>query len=329
MEPILLLTIFVSFFCTFLALPFWIKKAKQIGLLWEDMNKYRSEKNIAGSGGIIVVLGAVIGILLYVAIRVFYFHSTDGILISTFAIISSLLLVAGIGLIDDLFGWKKGGLSIRSRVILIFFAAVPLMAINAGQSNILGIEFGLFFPLLIIPIGILGATVTFNMLEGFNGLGAGQGIIILSALAIVTYLTGSSWLSVVALCMVAALFAFYIFNVHPAKVFPGDVLTYSIGLLIAAIAIVGDIEKIALFFFIPYILEAGFKIRGRVRGIHNFGMPREDNSLELRYKKIYSLTHLSLFILKKFKKRVYEKEVVFLLHLFQLIIILIGFLIFM
>lgn len=332
MEPILLLTIFMSFFCTFFTMPFWIKKAKQIGLVWEDMNKPKREKNVAGSGGIIPVLGAIIGILLYIAIQVFYFKTGDGNLIGMFAIISSLLLVAGIGLIDDLFGWVKGGMSVRSRIILVLFAAVPLMVINAGESNILGIEFGLLFPLVIIPLGILGATTTFNMIEGFNGLGAGQGILILGALSYVTYLTGNPWLSVVCLCMVAALLAFYFFNVNPAKAFPGDVLTLSVGLLIAAVAILGNIEKIALFFFIPYLLEVIFKLRG-IMGFkkiaYNFGVPNEDGSLELRYRKIYSLTHLSLFVLKKFKKKVYENEVVWLIHLFQIVIILTGFLLFL
>jgi len=328
MEPLLLITIFISFFCTFLVIPFWIKKARGLGLTWPDMNKFRGEKNVAGSGGIIPVIGATIGIFLYVAIQTFVFKVSDGIQVYIFAIISSLLLVAGIGLIDDLFGWIKGGMSIRSRIVLVLFAAVPLMVLNAGQSNILGIEFGILYPLLIVPLGILGATTTFNMIAGFNGLESSQGIIILSGLAIVTYLTGNAWLSVIALCMVASLFAFYIFNMNPARVFPGDVLTFSVGLLIASIAVLGNIEKIALFFFIPYIIEAVLKIRGKInlggKFPHNFGVPNEDGSLELRYTKIYSLTHLSLKVLKKVKKRVYENDVVWLINGFQLIIVLVG-----
>lgn len=109
MEPLIVMTVFLSFFCTYLTLPFWIKKAKQIGLLWEDMNKPRREKNVAGSGGIIVVIGAIIGIFMYIAIQTFYFKSSDGISIQLFAMTSTILLVAGVGLIDDLFGWKKGG----------------------------------------------------------------------------------------------------------------------------------------------------------------------------------------------------------------------------
>lgn len=334
MEPLLLITIFISFFCTFLITPFWIRKAKSLGLIWLDMNKFGGEKNVAGSGGIIPVIGAVIGFLLYVAIQTFVFDISDGTQTSIFVITSSLLLVAGIGLIDDLFGWVKGGMSVKSRIALILFAAVPLMVINAGQSNILGIELGIFYPLLIIPLGVLGATTTFNMVAGFNGLESSQGIIILSGLAVITYLTGNAWLSIIALCMVAALFAFYIFNTNPAKVFPGDVLTYSVGFLIAAIAILGNIEKIALFFFIPYIIEAVLKIRGKIKlkngkFPHNFGVPNEDGSLELRYDKLYSITHLSLLLLKKIKPsgKAYESEVVWLINGFQILIIIAGFLI--
>jgi UDP-N-acetylglucosamine--dolichyl-phosphate N-acetylglucosaminephosphotransferase len=156
-----------------------------------------------------------------------------------------------------------------------------------------------------------------------------QGIIILSALAIVTYITGSSWLAVVALCIVASLLAFYIFNANPAKVFPGDVLTYAIGASIAVIAILGDSEKIALFFFIPYFLEMILKLRGKLKK-QSFGKPNKDGSLEMPYNKIYGLEHLAIFILKRVKpsKKVYETDVVYLINGFQIVIILLGFALF-
>lgn len=330
MEPLILVIIFISFFCTYLILPFWIRKAKQIGLVWEDMNKPdRGEKNVAGSGGIVFVMGAMIGIFLYIAIQTFYFKSPNGISLKLFAMLSTIFLVAGIGFIDDLFGWKKGGLSIRSRIILVLFSAVPLVVINAGESTVMGINLGLWYPLLIVPIGILGATTIFNFLAGFNGLEASQGMILLTALSIVTYLTGNSWLSVIALCLVASLFAFYIFNINPAKVFPGDVLTYVVGASVAIIAILGNIEKIAVFFFIPYLIEMVLKLRGKLKK-QSFGKPNPDGSLELPYDKIYGLEHLAIFILKKIKpsKKVYENDVVWSINLFQIVIILLGFILF-
>ncbi len=329
MEPFIIITVFISFFCTFLAMPFWIKKAKQIGLLWEDMNKPNKEKNVAGSGGIVVVVGAIIGIFMYIAIQTFYFESLDGIAIKILAMTTSLLLVAGIGLIDDLFGWKKGGLSKRSRIFLVLFAAIPLMVINAGESSMMGIEFGILFPLLVVPLGIVGATTTFNFLAGFNGLEARQGILLLGAMSLVTYLTGNAWLSVIGLCLVASLVAFYIFNANPAKIFPGDALTYAVGAAIACMAVLGNAEKIAIFFFIPYILETILKLRGRLNK-QSFGKPNSDGSLELPYDKIYGLEHLAIYVLKKIKpsKKVYENDVVNLINLFQIIIIALGFVLF-
>jgi UDP-N-acetylglucosamine--dolichyl-phosphate N-acetylglucosaminephosphotransferase len=329
MEPLILFTIFVSFFCTYLIVPFWIRKAKQIGLVWEDMNKPKREKSVAGSGGITVVIGAIIGILLYIAIQTFYFKSSDGVSIQIFAMISTLLLIAIVGLIDDLFGWKKGGLSKRSRIILILLSAIPLMVINAGDSTMMGINLGILYPLLIIPIGVLGATTTFNFLAGFNGLETTQGIIILLGMSILTYITGNPWLSVVALCLVASLIAFYIFNANPAKVFPGDILTYVIGASIAAIAILGNVEKIAIFFFIPYLFETLLKLRGGLKK-QSFGKPKEDGTIEMPYDKIYGLEHLSIYLLKKIKpsKKVYENDVVYLINFFQIFIIILGFILF-
>lgn len=325
-NPWLFGTVLVSFLVTLALMPFWIKKAKEIGLVWEDMNKFDRRKR-AGSGGIVFVLGTVIGILFYIAVQTFVFGGGGGTTISIFAILSSLILVACVGLIDDLFGWKKGGMSMRSRLILVLFAAIPLMVINAGSSFVLGIPLGILYPLIIIPIGFVGATTTFNFLEGYNGLGARQGILILAGLAAVTYLTGNSWLSLVALIMIASLIAFYFFNRYPLKVFPGDSMTYAVGAMIAAIAIIGNAEIIAVLFFIPYIIETILKVRGGVKNIHNFGIPNEDNSLEMPYKKAYSLTHLSIRILKKIKPshKVYEKDVVNLINAFQVVVIVLAF----
>ncbi len=330
MEPLLLIIIFVSFFCTFLTMPFWIKKAKQIKLIWKDMNKPGQPKNVAGSGGLIVVFGFILGVLLYIAIKTFYFKSNGEINSYIFAILSVVLLASIIGIVDDLFGWQKGGLSVRSRIILMLFAAIPLMVINAGESSMMGIELGLLYPLIAIPIGVLGATTTFNFLAGYNGLEAGNGILVLSALTIVTFITGDKWLSLVCMCMVASLLAFYIFNRYPAKVFPGDIMTYAVGALIACIAIVGNIEKIAIFFFIPYILETILKLRGKLKK-HSFAKVNKDGGLDMPYKKIYGLEHLAIYLLKKIKlgKKVYEKEVVYLLHGFQILIIILGFTIFL
>ena len=329
-DPLLLMPILAAFLIVLFVMPIWIRKARQIGLLWNDMNKLKSEK-VAGSGGLVVLFGFIISIFIFVAYRTFFFNDSSH-LIEIISLISVILLAAGVGLIDDLLGWQHGGLSRRSRLIMIALSAIPLMAINAGKHivsiPIFGtVDFGLIYPLILIPLGIVGATTTFNFLAGMNGLEAGQGVIMLTALAIVSYLTGNSWLALINLFMVFALIAFLFYNFAPAKVFPGNILTYSVGSLIAITAILGNFEKIAVFFFIPYILETILKSRGKLVK-SSFGKPQKDGSLTLLHDKIYGLTHLSILVMQKTGVKPTEKRVVYLIWAFQILIILIGFVIF-
>jgi len=329
-EPILIISIFLSFILTWIFVPKWIDKCKRLRLLWEDMNKKGHPKNVASSGGVVVVMAFILGVLSFIAIRTFIIQ-IDNIALIVFALLSVILILSIVGLVDDLLGWKHGGLSARFRLFLAIMASIPLVVINAGTHFVNTpwglIDFGIFYPLIFIPIGIAGATTTYNFLAGFNGLESGQGIIILSFLSLVAYITGSSWLSIIGLCMVASLLAFYYYNKYPARVFPGDIMTYSIGALIAAIAILGNFERVAIFVFIPYIIETGLKVRGGLKK-QSFAIPNEDGSLELPYNKVYSLTHLSILILKKFKRKVYETDVTYLIFAFQIIICLAALIIF-
>ncbi len=333
---LLFISFVISFLITFISMPLWIRKARQIGLVWKDMNKPSTngkKKNVAGSGGIVVVMAFALGVLYYVAVRTFSVRVSDGVNVEIFALLSMVLILAIVGIIDDLFGWQHGGLSRRTRLFLALFASIPLVVINAGVSTMnfpfLGnVNFGLFYPLILIPLGIVGATTTYNFLAGFNGLEAGQGIIILSFLSYVSYTTGNGWLAVIGLIMVSSLLGFWFYNKNPARVFPGDSITWAIGAMIAGMAILGNFEKIALFVFIPYIIETGLKARGGLKK-HSFGKPKKDGSLEEPFKKIYGLEHLAIRILKKLKIKPTENKVVYSIHTFQILIILLAWIIFL
>lgn len=328
---ILILPILISFSVTFLLMPTWINKCKKVGLLWEDMNKFNHPRNVAASGGIIVIAGFILGLLSYLAFRTI-FRVDAQINIEIFAGLSVVLILAVTGLVDDLLGWKNGGLSKRARIILAFAASIPLIVINVGDSMIsipfIGVvNFGIFYSLILIPLAIAGTSTTFNFLAGFNGLEAGQGIIILSFLSYVSYTVNKPWLGIIGMIMVASLIAFYFYNKAPAKVFPGDIMTYSIGAMIGTMAILGNFEKIALFAFIPVILEVILKARGKLKK-QSFGIPQKDDSLLIPYKKVYGLTHLSILILSKFKSKVYEKDVTYLIFAFQIVICILAYLLF-
>ncbi len=326
---ILILPILVSFFVTLFLLPTWIRRAKNAGLVGKDMNKFKSIE-VAEAGGVTVIAGFILGVLVYIALKTFYYSTTQNV-VEIFSLMSVILIVSFIGMMDDLLGWNMG-LGKQLRVILVLFAAIPLMVINAGESFI-NIPFfgriyiGILYPLAAIPVAITGASTTFNFLAGYNGLETRQGILILSALAIAAWFTGNSWLSLIFLCMVASLIAFLLFNRYPAKVFPGDVMTYSVGALIAIAAILGNMERFAFFIFIPNIIEVFLKLRGRLL-IESFAKPNKDGSIDLKQNKICGLEHLAVVILKKFKGKAYENEVVLLINIFQIVMIIAGLVLF-
>ena len=326
MELILLISLLLGFFLVLFLTPLWIRKTRKIGIMWEDMNK-RGHPKVSGSGGIVVLFGFIFGVLSYIAIKTFVLE-TDTTTIEIFALLTTVIIAGVIGFVDDIFGWVHGGLPARFRIFLLLFAAIPLMVINAGESAMMGVEFGLFYPLFFIPLGIIGAASTFNFLAGYNGLESSQGILVLSALAFVAWMTGNSWLSLIAFIMVVCLLAFLIFNKYPAKVFPGDALTYSVGALIAIMAIFGGLEKIAVFFFIPYVMETILKVRGNLKK-QSIAKINEKGGLEQPYNKFYGLEHIAIYLLKKRKnKEVHEREVVLVINLFQFLIILLGLIVF-
>jgi UDP-N-acetylglucosamine--dolichyl-phosphate N-acetylglucosaminephosphotransferase len=326
MEFVLLVSVLVSFTLAVAFLPMWIRTCRKLGLVWNDMNKFGHPENVASSGGVIVVMAFVLGVLSYLALKTFLFEGQVKTL-EIFALLAVVLMLGIMGLVDDLLGWKSGGLPMKIRLLLAVAASVPLVVINAGTHFMslpfVGtVDFGILYPLFLIPLGVVAVSTTYNFLAGFNGLEAGQGILILSFLSFVSYVTGSAWLGIVGLCMVGALLGFWIFNKFPAKVFPGDIMTYGIGALIVGMAILGNFEKIAFVVFIPYILEVILKCRGKLKR-HSFGIPRKDGTLKMPYDKVYGLEHLAIKILGRGAT---EKKVVYLIHAFQILFILIGFL---
>src|SRR6185436_2120129 len=102
---ILILPLAISLIAVLFLMPWWIRKVEFIGLVWEDMNKIKSEK-VAGSGGLIVLLAFLLGVLSYISYRVFVLGIKNGNLVEIFAILVSVIFMGFIGFMDDLLGWK-------------------------------------------------------------------------------------------------------------------------------------------------------------------------------------------------------------------------------
>jgi len=320
----------VSFFCTLFFTQKWIKSTKKAKLLGKDLNKYKKPP-VSESGGIAVALAICFSLLIYIFLKRFYWE-TETHLVEAFAISATVLLAGFLGFTDDILGWKRG-LTQLQKVLLTIPIALPLMVINAGRSvmdiPIFGlVDFGLIYPLLLVPVGVVGAANGFNMLAGYNGIEAGMGFIIFTTFGVTGLIVERYWISLIAFIVSASLLAFLCFNWYPAKVFPGNSFTYSIGALIAAVAILGNMEKLAVWLFSLYFIEGLLYFRAKVidkaGDVQAFGNPNKDDSLEMPYEKVYDMTHFAIWLLKKVKKRVYERDVVCFLLFIQFVLALFG-----
>ena len=322
----------LSFALTLFLTKKWIKSAKSANLVGKDMNK-PDYPLIPRSGGLIVAIVICFSLLIYIFLKTFSLLGVPSSnVIEVFAISATVLLAGFIGFIDDVLGWKDG-LSQLQKVLLTIPIALPLTVINAGQSIIqlplLGnVDLGLFYPLLIVPLGVIGATNGFNLLAGYNGLEAGMGLVIFAVFGFTGIVVGRLWIALIAFIVYACLLAFLAFNWYPAKVFPGNSFSYAVGAMIATLAILGNMERIAVWLFIPYYLEILLYFRARVidkmGDVQAFAKPNEDGSLELPYKHIYDTTHLAIWVLKRVKTKVYERDVVLFIIAVQVLIAVSG-----
>ncbi|MHA1452973.1 MAG: hypothetical protein ACTSRD_08945, partial [Promethearchaeota archaeon] len=116
-----------------------------------------------------------------------------------------------------------------------------------------------------IPIILMVLTNGVNMLEGYNGEGSGSSLIVIFFMIIYSLISGSAEGLIFSLSVIGALTAFFKFNRFPAKVFPGDVGTLSLGATIACIALFGNLE-VAMFCAILVYVFNGFYVIASLRG---------------------------------------------------------------
>ncbi len=314
----------ISFFITLFLVDWWIGIGKRLGFMSKDMNK-PGDVYAVESGGVWVAVGASFGILFLVAMYR-YVGGSNYYIVELMALTTMLFMASFLGFLDDILGWKKG-LRVWQRVLFAAPLALPLMVIKAGVSTmalpIIGVvNLGIIYPLVLVPIGVLGAANAFNMIAGYNGLEAGMGIILMGFIAIYSYIKGIYYITYTSIIMAAALLAFLYYNWLPAKVFPGNSLTYGVGAYYASLVILGNFERFGLILFTLYFIELLLFIRGLLNGVYkeNYGIPNEKGELQPPYNKAYSVTHLTIILIKKIKGQATERDVVLTIMGIQVLI---------
>ncbi|MHA1375249.1 MAG: hypothetical protein ACTSR7_13265 [Promethearchaeota archaeon] len=272
-EIILLVVIFfigISFM--YFIIPHVIKLMIKKNYVGYDIHK-NSKPQVAESGGISIVIGySVTSILLILAFPLF---SNE-----IFVLLVSVILSGIIGFLDDRIKLKS-----RYKVLLILFTGMIFFIANffgfiyieSPTIPFLGkLRLTIIYPLLApLIVAIFGNTV--NMLEGYNGEGSGTCLIALISL----FISGLIWNSAEAILFtttgIAVLIPFFHYNKYPAKIFPGDVGTLSMGTIIAGVALFGSLEAAVFCALLIHVFNS-FYVLYSVKGFFESSEIQEDKN---------------------------------------------------
>ena len=195
----------------------------------DESDSRRLHSGSIARGGGLVIIALLCGALIAVGI-------TSGRYALFGSLLISCLLWGGLSWTDD-----RIQLSPKVRWISqCLFGILIILAfgyVNSVQlSTQLTIELGLFGAVLSY-IGLLWFANLFNFMDGMDGLAASQAIIASITLAVWLFGHNDYELGLVMLSLAAACYGFLIWNLHPAKIFLGDVGSVSLGAFFAILII--------------------------------------------------------------------------------------------
>ena len=239
----------ISFILSYFSTKVFMEKMLKKGYTSIDVHKTKKVK-VPTFGGVGFVLSFIVSLFLLLALA--HVFNVKAELMYILVAASSTSAMGLIALVDDVLK-----LSWLDSIVLPIIAALPLMASQVGVTKmifpIIGeVNLGFLYYLAFIPLLFIFSTNATNMLAGYNGLEAGLGIINLSYLALISYLFSRPIGIVLSILGIAVLAGFYMWNKYPAKVFPGDVGTYSIGAMLATIIVLANIEKLGILMLTLY-----------------------------------------------------------------------------
>ncbi|MGK7866943.1 glycosyltransferase family 4 protein [Falsiroseomonas sp. E2-1-a20] len=184
-------------------------------------------------------------------------------------VIYAALAIAAVALADDV-----RDLSAKLRLVAQCGAALVALASGLTLTRLAlpyvgEVELG-WLGLAITLVWIVGCTNAVNFMDGLDGLVGGTLLVASLALALIGALQGGWFIYGAALVLAAGFAGFLPFNLHPARIFMGDVGSQFAGFMLAVLAVAAsrfDSQELS-FLIVPLLLfgllfDAGFTLARR------------------------------------------------------------------
>ncbi|MGI8950061.1 MAG: glycosyltransferase family 4 protein [Chitinophagaceae bacterium] len=219
----------LAFLLAFFIMPFVIKIA-QIKNLYDVPDERKTHTSpIPSLGGLGIFIGLIISLLLTndftAQVPEFQYY------------IAALFIMFILGVLDDIFvlsAIKK----VTGQLIVAGILTFKAHLLITNLHGFLGIdELNTFFSYAISFFAIVGIINSFNLIDGVDGLAGSIAVLTSLCFGVFLFIDNDIPHALLAFTIAGALFAFLIYNFHPAKIFMGDSGSMLIGLVNAILVI--------------------------------------------------------------------------------------------
>ena len=212
----------LAFFLALYLTPLMRKAALQYGIMDKPDGNLKNHRNpVAYLGGLAVYLSFLISL----ALTFNFDQQVLGLLLA-----GTIIVV--LGLIDD-FGVLSPAVKLCGQSIAV------LVLIRAGISIKLGfLPWYVSFP--ISYLWLIGITNAFNIIDVMDGLSSGVALTCSLVLFVVGILNNSTVIAIMSVSLGGSLLGFLRYNFEPAKIYLGDTGSMFIGMMMGALAMIGN-----------------------------------------------------------------------------------------
>ncbi len=229
MHVTLLLVFIISFIVSLIAIPSIIKVANEKSLFDKPSEERKIHtRSTPNLGGVSIFLGFYFSVLTF---RIL----CESIELSALCAASVLLFF--VALKDDL-------ISTAPKIRLFYQFVIALIIILIGHIYFINIPFfeaesPLFrvFNMIATLIFIVAMINAVNFIDGIDGLAGGISFFSLMAFSLIFYQYGEMSYSLLSMALAGSTLGFLLFNIHPAKIFMGDIGSMLLGVFLAVFAI--------------------------------------------------------------------------------------------